>query len=148
MFCCFADSNLTTRPQYHMLWSYSGMIRNLSFAKAACQPVLTITPRSTSFLYFSGCGTGKTFLLLILERVVGLEPTLFHIGSVVPYQLGDTRKYLPGGLPGFTVLERSRRESNPRLLIDSQTSQPLDHGTLLSGRGELNTRLSLGKALY
>ena len=27
----------------------------------------------------------------LFERVVGLEPTLFHIGSVVPYQLGDTR---------------------------------------------------------
>lgn len=26
-----------------------------------------------------------------MERVDGLEPTLFHIGSVVPYQLGDTR---------------------------------------------------------
>lgn len=31
-------------------------------------------------------------LLFHLERVDGLEPTLFHIGSVVPYQLGDTRK--------------------------------------------------------
>ncbi len=28
--------------------------------------------------------------LLLIERVVGLEPTLFHIGSVVPYLLGDT----------------------------------------------------------
>jgi hypothetical protein len=24
------------------------------------------------------------------ETIVGLEPTLFHIGSVVPYLLGDT----------------------------------------------------------
>ena len=36
-------------------------------------------------------GTKSIGYLLPLERVVGLEPTLFHIGSVVPYLLGDTR---------------------------------------------------------
>lgn len=32
---------------------------------------------------------------ITIERVVGLEPTLFHIGSMVPYLLGDTRKFVP-----------------------------------------------------
>lgn len=27
----------------------------------------------------------------MFERDVGLEPTLFHIGSVMPYQLGESR---------------------------------------------------------
>ena len=35
--------------------------------------------------------TSTVGLSVYLERVDGLEPTLFHIGSVVPYQLGDTR---------------------------------------------------------
>ncbi len=26
-----------------------------------------------------------------LERITGIEPTLFHIGSVMPYQLGEIR---------------------------------------------------------
>ena len=34
---------------------------------------------------------GRALFKVYFERVVGLEPTLFHIGSVVPYLLGDTR---------------------------------------------------------
>ena len=33
------------------------------------------------------CGGKWTWM----ERIVGLEPTLFHIGSVMPYQLGEIR---------------------------------------------------------
>lgn len=30
------------------------------------------------------------------ERIIGLEPTLFHIGSVMPYQLGEIRVCVGG----------------------------------------------------
>ena len=37
-----------------------------------------------STIPFISNGTKTTEYLLLIERVVGLEPTLFHIGSVMP----------------------------------------------------------------
>ena len=34
--------------------------------------------------------------VLEFERIIGLEPTLFHIGSVMPYQLGEIRNCVGG----------------------------------------------------
>lgn len=50
-----------------------------------------------------------------MERVEGLEPTTFLVGSQVPYQLGDTRSecilhvpqaYVPAGAPSSTTTVR------------------------------------------
>ena len=53
-----------------------------------------------------------------MEWVVGLEPTLFHIGSVVPYQLGDTHMEPDPGTNGESSgILCGREESNFRPYI-------------------------------
>lgn len=51
-----------------------------------------------------------------MEWVVGLEPTLFHIGSVVPYQLGDTHMEPDPGTNGESSgIWSEKAESNRRI---------------------------------
>ena len=69
--------------------------------------------------------------ILYSEQVVGLEPTLFHIGSVVPYQLGDTCKFVGkvGFEPTFSTSRYVYRMYKiPTVLAEIKKPSPFETG--------------------
>ncbi len=69
--------------------------------------ILGLEPRLTSRLLAQNQRCYHYTISQNLERLTGLEPALFLIGSQVPYQLGDSRKLYFSTLPLHCVLLKS-----------------------------------------